>query len=153
MAAVNEPADRPAPASPAVRVAYPRWLWLVGAVVAVIVTSAVAVLITVGGADSPSQAGAGVDALIPTNDSQIVQQATVGIDLAPGYAAELSVNGVPLPPDQVVVERGLNTVTFTPGPGQAYEQWPAGQTCLTAHLWPVDNPTFVDVRTWCFTVV
>jgi hypothetical protein len=150
---VNDHPDPTASFDRPVRVQYPRWLWGVGALVAAVVAGAVAVLVVVGEGGSPSQAGGGVEALIPSDDSQILQQATVGIDLAPGYQAELSVNGVPLPLDQVVVERGLNTVTFTPGPGRAYERWPAGETCLTAHLWPVENPTAVDVRTWCFTVV
>jgi hypothetical protein len=138
---------------PTGRIQYPRWLWWVGALVAVIVTSAIVALAFLGTGDSPNQAGGAVDQLIPAANSQIVQQAAIGIDLAPGHDAELTVNGVPLPVDQVVAEKGLNTFTFRPGPGKAFEEWPAGESCVTAAYWPSETPSAVNTRTWCFTVV
>jgi hypothetical protein len=135
------------------KVHYPRWLWAVGAVLAVVVAVAVTLLVRTGGKESASEAGGAVDRLIPTANAKILQQEVVGIDLTAGYEAELAVNGVPLPLDQLTVERGLNTVTFQPGPGKDFEQWPAGQSCLTATFWPSASPTQTDLRTWCFTVV
>jgi hypothetical protein len=138
---------------PTGRIRYPRWLWLVGALVAVIVVGAVTLLALMGTGDSPSQSGGAVDALIPADNSQIVQQAAVGIDLSPGHDAELTIAGVPIPEDQVVAEKGLNTFTFRPGPGKAFEEWPPGETCVTAAYWPSATPSAVNTRTWCFTVV
>ena len=76
-----------------------------------------------------------VDLLIPASDSQVPQQATVGIDLAAGWQGVLVVNGQELTADQVHETPALNKIEFTPGPGKVVDRWPAGQTCLLANVW------------------
>jgi hypothetical protein len=98
--------------------------------------------------------GGTIERLIPTPDAKVLQQDTIGIDLAPGHEGVLSLDGVPIPEDQLLVVPALNQVTFTPGPGKDYEQLPAGEHCLTARYWRSDTgPQQSTLRSWCFTVV
>ncbi|HEY6532828.1 MAG TPA: hypothetical protein VIY72_11020 [Acidimicrobiales bacterium] len=95
-----------------------------------------------------------IEQLLPTRDAKILQQEPIGIDLAPGYEGTLALNGEPLPEDQLGVVPALNRVTFTPGPGKAYEALPAGQNCLKATYWKTETgPSQSTDYTWCFTVL
>jgi hypothetical protein len=95
-----------------------------------------------------------IERLIPSPNTKIFQQDEVGIDLAPGYQGDLAVNGIPLPRDQVQATPELNRVGFRPGQGKAFEQWPAGENCVTATYWPsAFGPSQSQTRTWCFTVI
>ena len=40
---------------------------------------------------------AAVDELIPPRNAEVLSQETIGIDLAPGYDARLTINGVDIP--------------------------------------------------------
>ena len=98
--------------------------------------------------------GGAIERLIPTPDSKVLQQETIGIDLAPGYEGTLALNGTPIPDDQLVVVPQLNQVTFTPGPGKVYEVLPAQQNCLVATFWlSAEGPGRPNTRSWCFTVL
>ncbi len=133
------------------RVQYPRWLWAVGFVLAVIVAVAVVALFSVGTESTTVDQGA-VERLLPANNSQVLQQESVGIDLAPGYDAALTVNGMPIPTDQLDKTTGLNIVMFQPGPGKVIEYLPSGQSCVLATYWRLDTgPGESSARTWCFT--
>ena len=104
--------------------------------------------------ESTAQLGNGtIEQLIPNNGDKILQQDQIGIRLASGYTADLSVNGTPLPADQVTQVAALNEVLFQPGQGKVFEQWPAGQNCVVATYWKYETPGQTDTHTWCFSVV
>ena len=96
-----------------------------------------------------------IQQLIPAEASQVPQQAQVGIDLADGYDASLSVNGVPIPDDQTDRIVAFNQVLFQPGEGKVFQKWDASvPTCVTASYWRYDQgPGQATMRTWCFSVV
>ena len=48
-----------------------------------------------------------IEALFPEPDAEVLRQTSIGIDLIAGYEAELTINGVPIPPDQINVLRDL----------------------------------------------
>lgn len=92
--------------------------------------------------------------LIPAAGSEILAQDRVGIDLASGYDARLTVNGIPIPDDQLTRVAALNEVTFSPGSDREFESWPGGNVCVEATYWLIaagddDASTFV----WCFETV
>jgi hypothetical protein len=96
-----------------------------------------------------------VEALLPARDSQVVQQTTVGIDLASGWDGTLVVDGREIPPDQLVRRPELNRVEFTPGEGKMVSALPAGRQCVQAIVWETRVGRAGgsrDVR-WCFDVV
>src|SRR6201999_183785 len=75
--------------------------------------------------------------LTPANNSKILQQEMIGIQLQPGYDASLAVNGIAIPDDQLHKVPATNEVDFTPGPNQVFTAWPAGQNCINATYWAV----------------
>jgi hypothetical protein len=97
---------------------------------------------------------AAIDRLIPDPDAKILQQDTVGIDLASGYTATLTLNGTPIPDDQLTIVPQLNQVTFTPGPDKDTQLVPAQQNCLVATYWQLSTgPSQSNTQTWCFSVL
>ena len=104
---------------------------------------------------SSSYLGSGaIDRLIPTPDAKILQQDTIGIDLADGYTATLALNGTQIPQDQLLIVPQLNQVTFTPGPDKDTQLIPAQQNCLVATYWLLSTgPSQSQTQSWCFTVL
>ncbi|CAN5841319.1 hypothetical protein BH24ACT3_BH24ACT3_12860 [soil metagenome] len=94
-----------------------------------------------------------IERLIPPRGDEILQQATVGIDLAPGYEGLLAVNGTAIPEDQLSIEPALNTIQFTPGEGKAVEAFGAGQNCAEAIYWEsAEGRDAAETVSWCFEV-
>lgn len=95
-----------------------------------------------------------VERLLPERDSQIVQQGTVGIDLAPGWEGSLTIDGVAIPDDELDVTASLNLVQFTPGEGKAMRTLPVGNRCAQARVWEsASGPEAARTVTWCFDVI
>ncbi len=130
----------------------PRHLAYLGLIAIAVVCVVIAARL--GTSDTSQLDGGRIQRLIPTPNSKILQQDLVGIDLAPGYEASLTLNGVPLPLDQTYVVPQTNLVTFRAGPGKVFETLPAGQNCVVATYWQsAFGPTVTSNRSWCFTVV
>jgi hypothetical protein len=96
-----------------------------------------------------------VETLIPSENSQALQQATIGIDLAPGWQGILRLDGQEIPESQLRVTSSLNQVTFTPGPGQIVDSLAPGRRCVQALVWQSSQGRGNSERTvhWCFEVV
>jgi hypothetical protein len=96
-----------------------------------------------------------VETLIPRRNAQVPQQTTIGIDLVTGWDAELLVDGVEIPEDQLSRTPEIGLVEFTPGEGRAVEELDPGQNCVTAVIWSLEDGRGVADRTipWCFEVV
>lgn len=101
----------------------------------------------------------GVQALLPPENSQLLSQQKIGIDLQPGWLGELTITpsdgvAIPLPNDQL--ERSaLDELVFQPGPGKVLEAIPSGRTCVSALIWDqVQGRASTErTETWCFDVV
>ncbi|MEY2570207.1 MAG: hypothetical protein QOE63_557 [Acidimicrobiaceae bacterium] len=95
-----------------------------------------------------------VELLTPPDGSTLVnQQAQVGIDLTADYGANLQLNGVLIPENQLERHPELNSVYFRPGPDQIIKVLPAGRNTVTAILFRVDGtPTSTPSITWTFNV-
>ena len=94
-----------------------------------------------------------VERLIPKANDEVLRQAELGIDLAPGYDGTLSVNGVAIPVEDQRRVPEQNEVFFTPGEGKAVERLQAGPNCATATVWKAaDGPGTANDQTvtWCF---
>lgn len=96
-----------------------------------------------------------VEQVVPRRGAEALQQAEVGVDLAPGYEGSLILNGRAIPTDELRLVPEQNQVFFAPGPGRTFEALPAGQNCATAVVWKsADGPgTASDLSfQWCFDV-
>lgn len=98
-----------------------------------------------------------IEALIPTANADVLRQSEVGIDLAEGYRASLTINDVPIPPDQIIGSAdassppSLARYVFAPGDGKAVETLRAGLNCVTAEFWLATDPNDTSVYNWCFS--
>ena len=112
-------------------------------------------IVATKGIDSATNLDDGhIERLIPSPGAKILQQDLIGIDLAPGYEGELTLNGIPLPLDQVTWVPELNQITFRAGPGKAIEQLEPGQNCMVATYWQsAYGPSESSLHSWCFTVL
>jgi hypothetical protein len=94
-----------------------------------------------------------VEHLVPGAGDEVIRQAELGIDLAPGYEGALVLNGVEIPTDELRLVPEQNQVFFTPGEGKVVERLNAGPNCAMAIVWKAsagrgtaDDQSF----TWCF---
>jgi hypothetical protein len=96
-----------------------------------------------------------VEQLIPPRGSEILRQEAVGVDLRPGWTGVLVINGVEIPEDQVDDANLASTgeLLYVVGDGKAVEQFEAGENCIDAVVWRVEESRD-DSRTvsWCFNV-
>lgn len=128
-----------------------HFAWMALAAIAIV---CIVIVARLGTSDTGQLDGGRIQRLIPTPGAKILQQDTVGIDMASGYEATLTLNGVPLPLDQTNVMASINQVTFKPGAGKVFERLPAGQNCIVATYWEIARgPAASSSRSWCFTVV
>ena len=94
-----------------------------------------------------------VEHVVPGAGDEVIRQAELGIDLAPGYEASLAVNGVDIPTEELRLVPEQNQVFFTPAEGKVVEQLQAGPNCATAVVWrsAIGPDTADDTSfTWCF---
>lgn len=92
-----------------------------------------------------------VEGTFPKEGDLELRQFRIGIDLASGYTAELKLDNVPIPKDQVEVVVGLDQYFYQPGPGTATGALAPGRHCATAIITKLTDPNdqghpFV----WCF---
>lgn len=90
----------------------------------------------------------------PLPASLQLRQTEIFVELAPQFTAALTVNGIPVPDDQLDVIEGLNRYSFTPGEGKEIERLPPGRACAVVDYTPVagaEGATGGSYR-WCFNV-
>lgn len=152
-------------------------------VVLAMAVAALAVAISVGGDGGRERVQAFNDAVesqTPASNSPgVLKQQQVEIDLATGYTATLSIQGIPIPDDQLnclgedcarplcgpsdapqaggsacrVFDDPQNRVYFSPGPEKTFEELPTGTVCAQALVRRVtDEPTEAQPVDWCFRV-
>ncbi len=106
------------------------------------------------GDDEPIGTRTGVvERFIPREGDEVLRQAELGVDLAPGYEGAIRVNGVDIPTDQLRLVPEQNQVFFTPGDGTVVERLRAGVNCAEVQAWKsADGRGTANDRyfTWCF---
>jgi hypothetical protein len=121
-----------------------------------VIAAAVALFVSIRTTDTGEPGDPASDAVeryIPRSGDEVLRQAELGIDLAPGYDGTLSVNGVDIPVEDQRRVPEQNEVFFTPGDGKAVERLVAGQNCVTAVVWKASigrGTSRDETFTWCF---
>ena len=129
-----------------------RYRALVAAlVVAAAVVLVVGILVTDTDEREDPQSDA-VEHLIPEPNDEVIRQAELGVDLAPGFDGTLVVNGEEIPEEDQRRVPEQNQVFFTPGEGKAVERLLAGPNCVMAVVWKAaqGRGTNDQTVTWCF---
>lgn len=105
--------------------------------------------------DEPLVGTGAIEALIPSSNTKIVREDTIGADLAVGYQGKLSINGVDIPKEQLVADNGLNTVLFKPGPGKVLTELLPNKNCAEITYWQIQTgpeSAGLPLR-WCFSAL
>ncbi len=101
-----------------------------------------------------------VDSVIPADDSTVLSQSTVGIDVDSRYDAYLIVNDIAITnqankddEDGLLKSEETGVVQYNPGPGMRVESLETPKTCITAMVWEkISGPETAEPVTWCFNV-
>ena len=131
-----------------------------GAVLAGVALFVVAALIGNDGGDDISVTNnPAIDALIPNRGDEVLQQQSVGIDLAPGYRlVRLTISpdaNCRFPVDVTAETRhveGLQQYLFTPGDGRLIEALAGDDNCAFATFEEIASPGATETIDWSFTV-
>src|SRR5918995_4827094 len=94
-----------------------------------------------------------VERLVPGAGDEVIRQAELGIDLAPGYEGALLLNGLEIPTEELRLVPEQNQVFFTPAEGKVVARLNAGPNCAEAIVWKASagRGTADDQQfTWCF---
>jgi hypothetical protein len=95
-----------------------------------------------------------VQSISPNDNDKILQQAPIEVDLETGWDARLTIAERAIPPEQLQRVEAQGKFTFQPGPGKAFEFFPAGPQCAELTYWQIrTGPEQSFNRRWCFTVL
>ena len=109
------------------------------------------------GSDITVSGNPAIDALIPERESEVLRRTEVGIDLAEGLMAALTLEtsdgrNIPVPSDQLEgnFQDNLGRFVFRPGEGKVLDVFPPQSNCVTATFWPVTDRQAAQIIRWCF---
>ena len=102
------------------------------------------IISTQGSEDIRIEGNPAIEALIPEEDSEVLRQAAVGIDLASGYDAELTINDIPIPRDQINVLRSEEDPRESAGTGGSF-----GSTLNRFVFQPLAHLSFAFLQFLC----
>jgi len=92
-----------------------------------------------------------IQAVAPEAGSNVLSQTDVSVDLAVGYTAELEINGIVIPEEQLFRVEALNQLSYEPRDGKNVPKLLPDQNCVRVFYWLIaqgrDNTTSY---TWCF---
>lgn len=93
-----------------------------------------------------------IESVSPGNGDEVLAQSSVSIDLAEGYFAELTINGIKIPEAELRRIDALNSVEFQPGEGRSMERLKPDVNCANALYWPLaQGRSAARSYRWCFT--
>jgi hypothetical protein len=100
-----------------------------------------------------------IDALIPERESEILRRDQIGIDLAEGFEAALTIETsdgrtIAIPSDQLDenFQDNLGKFLFKPGDDKVLDVFPPQANCVTATYWPIIDRESAQIIRWCFEV-
>lgn len=94
-----------------------------------------------------------VERLLPASGDEVLRQAQVGLDLAEGYKATLTINGTEIrsAKDGLITDLGTGQVLFQPGPEKVITTLNSGQNCVIAMVWDeLELESTATPVSWCF---
>ena len=87
----------------------------------------------------------------PLAGSNVLSQTDVSVDLAVGYTAELEINGITIPEDQLFRVQALNQLSYQPRDGKIVPKLLPDQNCVRVFYWLIaQGDENRQSYTWCF---
>jgi hypothetical protein len=116
---------------------HPQRVALVAVVLLIVVNLAIfGTRKEVRGTAAPPTRPAIIEQISPEENELVLGQSSVVVDLKPTYTAQLSIDGRPIPDDQVTVERDVYEISFQPTPDHDIHRFAAGPHTVTLEYWP-----------------
>ena len=78
----------------------------------------------------------GILQLSPQENELVLAQSSIVVDLRPSYTAQLSIDGRPIPDDQLSVEPNVFELSFQPTPDHDIHRFAPGTHTVTLEYWP-----------------
>jgi hypothetical protein len=106
------------------------------------------------------QRPAEIVSLQPNESDELLPQGEVGAQLRANLQGQISIDGRPIPQDQVTSTPTLGTIAFDPGPGKDIQEFSKGGHTAVLEWWPITLPTAEAAKaqhqlrsyTWSFNV-
>lgn len=74
--------------------------------------------------------------LSPQENELVLAQSSIDVTLKPTYTAQLSIDGKPIPDDQLDVQPNVFSLTFEPTPDHDIHRFAPGTHTATVEYWP-----------------
>lgn len=154
----------------------PLFSWRRAGIVALLVVAGLFVWAAArsgGGTDGGVDRESAIVSYTPSPGGQVLRQSQVGVELEAGYDGRLTIDGVPIPEDQMVGaidpsspefaalpadlrEQGprpnnKHIVMFQPGPGKAITEYDTGTVEITVRYWRISEG-IDSARTTTYTI-
>lgn len=92
-----------------------------------------------------------IQSVEPVPGSNVLSQTDVSVDLAVGYTADLEINGILIPEEQLFRIEALNQLSYEPRDGKIVPQLLPDQNCVRVFYWLIaQGPDDTSTYTWCF---
>lgn len=91
--------------------------------------------------------------LVPNPGDQVPHQTRVGVIVSPTWSAELSINGIVIPLDEMTIRSSLGEYFYDPGPGKVIEELPQGRICVVAGARSQLDDEEPVSHAWCFSAL
>lgn len=93
-----------------------------------------------------------VERFSPADGATVLEQTTVVLDLAPGYGVAFTIDGIAVPPEEVISAEATGRHEFIPGPGKVIEGWATGFHVVEARWDRVSGLPDPGALIWSFRV-
>ena len=94
-----------------------------------------------------------LEAVFPLPGDTVVRQTVVEVDLPAGYAIEMEIDGIRIPPNEIGFIEGTGLFSWGPGPASLWETWDAGEHTVVVRWDRVDGSRPAPGQfTWTFRV-
>ncbi len=94
-----------------------------------------------------------IEAITPKPNDSALLQAVVEIDMAPGYAAVIFVDGFRVPDTEITIVEATGVYRWAPSPLGAYlTEWSPGEHTVRVEWDSVSGPADVGVYQWTFRI-
>jgi len=100
----------------------------------------------------PTELPDAVEHFTPADGATVLEQTSVVLDLAPGYAATLTIDGLVIPAEEVIFTDVTGRHEFIPGPGKTIERWATGFHVVEARWDRISDLPDPGSVTWSFRV-
>jgi hypothetical protein len=93
-----------------------------------------------------------LELVVPTPNSTALRQTSIVVDMVPGYAVELVVDGVAIAPSELSGSPALGRYEWAPGVGKTLQEWTPGAHSVEVSWNTATGLPDIGVFSWEFRI-